>query len=207
MKAYVPVKPGSQHGCFFMRKKSNKEKKHMYRFVMTRTKRLILAGLCVALGIVLPLAFHSIANAGSIFLPMHIPVLLCGLLCGWPYGLACGVLTPLLSSLITGMPPMAYLPSMLCELAVYGLVSGLLMRWIKTRTLVTDVYLSLIGAMLCGRLVFGLLNALLFRAGSYSLALWTSAAFITALPGILIQLIVLPILVLSLKKAKLIAES
>lgn len=178
----------------------------MYRFIMTNTKRLTLAGLCVALGVVLPIAFHSVANAGSIFLPMHIPVLLCGLICGWPYGLACGVLAPLLSSLITGMPPMAYLPSMLCELAVYGFVSGLLMRYVKTGKLLADLYLSLIGAMLAGRVVFGLLNALLFQAGEYSVVLWTTAAFVTALPGIVIQLAVIPVLVLALKKAKLIAE-
>ncbi len=178
----------------------------MYRFSMTSTKRLILAGLCVALGIVLPVAFHSVANAGSIFLPMHIPVLLCGLICGWPYGLACGVLAPLLSSLITGMPPMAYLPSMLCELAVYGFVSGLLMRYVKTGKLLADLYLSLVSAMLLGRLVLGLLNALLFRAGEYSVALWTTSAFVTALPGIVIQLAVIPALVFALKQSKLIAE-
>jgi len=178
----------------------------MYRFSMTNTKRLILAGLCVALGIVLPVAFHSVANAGSIFLPMHIPVLLCGLICGWPYGLACGVLAPLLSSLITGMPPMAFLPSMLCELAVYGFVSGLLMRYVKTGKLLADLYLSLVGAMLLGRLVLGLLNAVLFRAGEYSVALWTTSAFVTALPGIVIQLAVIPVLVFALKKSKLIAE-
>lgn len=178
----------------------------MYRFVMPQTKRLILAALCVALGVVLPLAFHAVANAGSIFLPMHIPVLLCGLICGWPYGLACGILTPLLSSVFTGMPPMAYLPSMLCELAVYGFVSGLLMRQIKTGKLLADLYLSLIAAMLAGRFVFGLLNALIFRAGSYSLAIWVSASFITALPGIVIQLAVIPALVLALKKSRLITE-
>lgn len=173
---------------------------------MTKTKRLILAGLCVALGVVLPIAFHSVANAGSIFLPMHIPVFLCGLVCGWPFGLACGVLAPLLSSIFTGMPPMAYLPSMLCELAVYGLASGLLMRYIKTGKLLADLYLSLAGAMLAGRIVFGLLNALIFRAGSYSLPIWMTAAFVTALPGIVIQLAVLPALVLSLIKSKLITE-
>ena len=178
----------------------------MYRFSMTNTKRLILAGLCVALGIVLPVAFHSVADAGSIFLPMHIPVLLCGLICGWPYGLACGVLAPLLSSLITGMPPMAFLPSMLCELAVYGFVSGLLMRYVKTGKLLADLYISLVGAMLLGRLVLGLLNAVLFRAGEYSVALWTTSAFVTALPGIVIQLAVIPVLVFALKKSKLITE-
>jgi niacin transporter len=173
---------------------------------MTKTKRLIFAGLCVALGVVLPVAFHSVANAGSIFLPMHIPVLLCGLVCGWPFGLACGALVPLLSSLFTGMPPVAMLPSMVCELAVYGFVSGLLMRHIKTGKLLVDLYLSLIGAMLAGRFVFGLLNALIFRAGSYSLPVWLTAAFVTALPGIVIQLAVLPALVLALQKTRLISE-
>ena len=74
------------------------------------TKQLVLAALCVALGVVLPVAFHSIPNAGSVLLPMHIPVLLCGLVCGPVYGLLSGILTPLLSSMITGMPPIAYLP-------------------------------------------------------------------------------------------------
>ena len=178
----------------------------MYRFSMTNTKRMILAGLCIALGIVLPVAFHSVANAGSIFLPMHIPVLLCGLICGWPYGLACGVLAPLLSSLITGMPPMAFLPSMLCELAVYGFVSGLLMRYVKTGKLLADLYISLVGAMLLGRLVLGLLNAVIFRAGEYSIAVWTTSAFVTALRGILLQIASIPVLVFALKKAKLIVE-
>ena len=92
----------------------------------TNARQLVMAALCAALGVVLPVALHSIPNAGSILLPMHIPVLLCGLVCGPVYGLGCGVLTPLLSSLITGMPPAAVLPSMLCELAAYGLAAGLL---------------------------------------------------------------------------------
>ncbi len=76
----------------------------------TNARQLVMAALCAALGVVLPVALHSIPNAGSILLPMHIPVLLCGLVCGPVYGLGCGVLTPLLSSLITGMPPAAVLP-------------------------------------------------------------------------------------------------
>lgn len=96
------------------------------------TKQLVLAALCVALGVVLPVAFHSIPNAGSVLLPMHIPVLLCGLVCGPVYGLLSGILTSLLSSMITGMPPMAYLPSMLCELAAYGLAAGVLRRFVRT---------------------------------------------------------------------------
>lgn len=171
---------------------------------MSNTKRMILAALFVALGVVLPMAFHSIPNAGSIFLPMHIPVLLCGLICGWAYGLGCGVLAPLLSSLMTGMPPAAILPGMLCELAVYGLVSGLLLKVIHTKRTIVDLYLALIGAMIAGRLVSGALSALIFRAGSYSLAAWTTASFVTALPGIAIQLVLIPILVMALQRAGLV---
>lgn len=171
---------------------------------MSKTKKLVFAGLCVAIGVALPIAFHSIPNAGSIFLPMHIPVLLCGLLCGPLYGLACGVLAPLLSNLLTGMPPVSFLPSMLCELAVYGLVTGLLLRWIHTKSTAANIYLSLLGAMLAGRIVSGVLNALIFRAGEYSMQLWLTAAFVTALPGIAVQIVVIPLIVLTLQKAKLV---
>ena len=104
-----------------------------------QVKQMVLTALFIAIGVVLPQAFHAIPNAGSVMLPMHIPVLLAGLVCGPVFGLACGVLTPTLSSLITGMPPMAYLPSMLCELAIYGLVSGLVTKVVKTGTLLENV--------------------------------------------------------------------
>ena len=135
---------------------------------MKQVKYLVMTALCVALGVVLPVTLHAIPNAGSILLPMHIPVLLCGLVCGPVYGLACGILAPLLSSLITSMPPMAMLPSMICELAVYGLVAGILIRVIKTRYNIANLYLSLLGAMLIGRVIYGALNSLIFRAGEYS---------------------------------------
>lgn len=171
---------------------------------MKQVKYLVMTALCVALGVVLPVTLHAIPNAGSILLPMHIPVLLCGLVCGPVYGLACGILAPLLSSLITGMPPMAMLPSMICELAVYGLVAGILIRVIKTRYNIANLYLSLLGAMLIGRVIYGALNSLIFRAGEYSLQLWLTGAFVTALPGIAIQLVLLPVLVLALQKARLV---
>lgn len=174
---------------------------------MTKTKKyiweMVIAALCVALGIVLPVAFHSIPNAGSVLLPMHIPVLLCGLLCGPAYGLACGILTPLLSSLITSMPPAAVLPSMICELAVYGFIAGLLVILIRTGSQIANVYISLVGAMLIGRVIYGIVNALIFRAGEYSMQMWLTASFVTALPGIIIQLVLLPLVVLALRKAKL----
>ena len=170
----------------------------------SQTRNLVFAARCVALGIVLPMAFHGIPNAGSIFLPMHIPVLLCGLVAGWPYGLACGLLAPALSSLITGMPPAAYLPSMLCELAVYGLMAGLLCKLVHTGRRTADLYIQLVGAMLLGRVIYGVMNALVFSAGSYTMPIFLTAAFVTALPGIVIQLVILPPLVLLLQKLKLV---
>jgi niacin transporter len=169
-----------------------------------QTIHLVLTALCIALGVVLPIALHSIPNAGKVLLPMHIPVLLCGLMCGWPYGLACGILTPLLSSLLTGMPPMAFLPSMLFELATYGLVSGILILLIHTGKRIVDIYIQLVVAMLAGRLIYGILNTFIFSAGSYSMAIFISGAFVTALPGIIIQLILLPAIILILEKAKVI---
>ncbi len=171
---------------------------------MSNVKKLIITAVCIALCVVLPMAFHAIPNAGSIFLPMHIPVLLCGLICGWPFGLAAGLAGPFLSALITGMPPMAFLPSMLVELSVYGIVAGILAALIRTGKPILDLYFSLIGAMLAGRLVAGILNALIFRAGSYSIGAWVTGYFATALPGIIIQLILIPAIVFALERAKLI---
>ena len=168
---------------------------------MNQTVKLTISGACVALGVVLPIAFHSIPNAGSIFLPMHIPVLLCGLLCGPLYGLLCGILAPLISSFVTGMPPMAILPGMTAELAVYGLISGLLIQKLPVKKPLASIYLSLIAAMVSGRIVSGLLNGLIFRAGQYSLQVWVTGSLITALPGIVIQLILIPVMVVALQKA------
>lgn len=171
---------------------------------MSKPRKIVFSGLCIALGIMLPVAFHSIPNAGMIFLPMHISILLCGLVCGWQYGICCGILTPLLSSLLTGMPLMIMLLSMIPELAVYGLVTGILITAIKTKSPLAKLYAALVVAMLCGRVTYGILNSLIFRAGEYSINAWLTTAFITSLPGIAIQLLLLPPLVLLLKKAKII---
>lgn len=167
-----------------------------------QTRLLVCAALCVAMGIALPMTFHFIPNAGSVLLPMHIPMLLCGLICGVKYGFIVGALTPALSSLLTGMPPAAILPGMICELAVYGLVSGLCAEHLRLRSRPVEIYASLLTAMIAGRIVSGALNAALFRAGSYSLQMWLAASFTTALPGIVLQLVVIPVLVAVLEKAR-----
>ena len=133
---------------------------------------------------------------------MHIPVLLCGLLCGWPFGAACGLIGPLLSSLLTGMPPaFPTLPAMMLELCAYGVLTGLFYRKLRR-----NLYLSLIGAMLGGRAVSGIANAVLLGiAGKpYGFTVFLTSAFVTALPGIVIQLVAVPLLVAALQKAGLV---
>ena len=170
---------------------------------MNQTRKFILTAMFIAIGVVLPQAFHAIPNAGSIFLPMHIPVLVSGFVLGPVFGGICGLVTPILSHLMFGMPPAPMLGQMICELAVYGLCTGLCFNLLKIENLTVKTYVSLILSMLTGRLVYGVLNALIFKAGSYSFAAWISAAFVTALPGIVIQLVLIPILIIRLKKANL----
>ena len=160
--------------------------------------------MCIALCVVLPQAFHAIPNAGSIYCPMHIPVLLCGLICGWQYGLLCGIAGPLVSALITGMPPAAVLPGMLVECAAYGALTGLMMQLVHTKKVYPDLYISLLVAMLGGRIISGIAKALIFSAGSYSMTAWVTGSFVTSLPGIIVHLVLIPSIVYALMKAKLI---
>lgn len=166
-------------------------------------KNMTLTAVCIALCVVLPIAFHSIPNAGSVFLPMHIPVLICGMICGWPYGFLCGLMGPLMSSALTGMPPLAMLPAMMLECGMYGLVSGLVLKIVHTKRTYMDLYIALVTAMLVGRVVSGIAKALIFTPGM-ALSAWVTASFVTALPGILIQLVFLPSVVCTLMKAKII---
>ena len=170
---------------------------------MNPVKNMTLAAVCVALCVVLPIAFHSIPDAGSVFLPMHIPVLICGMICGWPYGLMCGLMGPLLSSVLTGMPPVAYLPAMMVECGTYGMISGLVLKYLRTKSTYADLYIALVVAMLAGRVVSGIAKALIFAPGM-SLKMWVTASFLTALPGIVIQLVFLPSVVFTLMKARII---
>ena len=172
---------------------------------ITPVKRTVLGALFAALCVVLPIAFHAIPNAGSIFLPMHIPVLLCGLVCGWPYGLVCGLLGPFLSSLLTGMPPAAILPSMMVECAVYGAVSGIVLKIVRTGNTTRDLYIALVIAMIAGRVVSGIAKALILSPG-ITMSAWVAASFVTALPGILVQLVVIPLLVNLLIRIRMIPK-
>lgn len=174
---------------------------------MNHLTRIVTTAVCIALCVVLPLALHAIPNAGTLLSPMHLPVLLCGLVCGWPYGLICGILGPLLSSLLTSMPGWGYLPTMMVELALYGLITGIMIQLVHTGKLTVDLYISLIAAMLAGRIVTGIARALIFAprsGGVYSMEAWATGYFVSSFPGIILQLILLPILYMALQRAKLI---
>ena len=173
---------------------------------MSSLKKMVIGAVCIALCVVLPMAFHMIPNAGSVMLPMHIPVLLCGLICGWPFGLVCGLAGPLLSSLLTSMPPAAILPSMMVECAVYGLVSGLMLLFVRTKNVYADLYISMATAMLAGRIIGGAAKALLFAPGSMTMAVWATGYFVTGLPGIAVQLAIIPSLVFALMKAGIVPK-
>ena len=154
---------------------------------ISNIKRLTLTALCVALCVVLPMAFHMIPNAGSVMLPMHIPVLLCGLVCGWQYGLLCGILGPLVSSVLTGMPPAAILPGMMVECGMYGCVGGLMMERVRTGSLYGDIYISLPVAMLAGRVISGIVKALILTPGlSFKWSPSVSVAFVNGVPSALV---------------------
>ena len=162
-----------------------------------QVKQLTLSAFFLALGLVLPFAFHSFGpQAGTVFLPMHIPVLLCGFVCGPAYGALVGMLTPLLSSALTGMPPLMPTGIAMClELSTYGFLSG----WMTKKL---PLYPSLIITMLAGRAVSGLANLVLLSMAhkAYTMQIFLTAAFVTAIPGIVLQLVMIPLLVSLVKK-------
>lgn len=177
---------------------------------MSSVKRSCICAVCIALCYVLPLAFHAF-GLGATILPMHIPVLLCGLICGWGYGAFCGVAGPVLSCVLSGMPSATGLISMVPELCVYGLVSGLLLRLVHTKNTYADIYIALIAAMILGRVAGGTAEALFYLTGlsgitSFSFSLLFITYFVRSLPGIAVQLVLLPALVFILMKAGLIPE-
>jgi uncharacterized membrane protein len=139
---------------------------------------------------------------------MHIPVLLCGLICGGGSGFVCGVVGPVLSSLLSGMPGVPMLFRMVPELCVYGLAGGLAMKHVRTGYAIADVYISLGIAMVLGRVAGGIATTVFYTAtsGVYSIAMWAGSYFLESIPGIIAHLILVPILVLALRKAQLIPQ-
>ena len=175
------------------------QKNKLHPFV----QNLVLSAMFLALGLVLPFVTGQIPEIGSMLLPMHIPVLLCGLICGWPYGAAVGFILPPLRYMLFGMPPI--FPAgvaMAFELMTYGLLSGLLYsraRW----HCVLSLYRCLIAAMIGGRIVWGVVRVLLTGVASqpFTWQMFLSGAFLTAIPGIILQLVFIPAMMVALDRA------
>ena len=166
-------------------------------------KDLVLAAVFMAIGFVLPFLTGHIPQIGNMLLPMHLPVFLCGLICGWQYGLAVGFILPLIRSLVFGMPPMYPTAiAMAFELATYGVVAG----WLYGRSrwqCVLALYKALIAAMVAGRLVWAAARAIMSGASgsAFTWEMFLSGAITTAIPGIILQLVLIPAIMVALDKA------
>ena len=168
-------------------------------------KKLVLSAMFIAIGLVLPFVTGQVPEIGNMLLPMHIPVMLSGLVCGWQYGAAVGFITPLLRSFIFGKPflfPNAF--AMAFELAAYGRVIGLVFLLLKKKG-IGSLYISLVTSMLVGRAVWGAVMWLILVGGDgFTLAAFVSGAFTTAIPGIILQLVLIPAIMMILKRARLV---
>ena len=168
-------------------------------------KNLTLSAMFLAIGLVLPFLTGQIPEIGSLLLPMHIPVFLCGLICGWQYGAVVGFILPLLRNLLFGMPMILTAADMSFELLTYGLVVGLLYsrsRW----QCVVALYRCLILAMVAGRVVWGLVEIPLLGifADGFTVQAFLAGALLNAIPGILLQLILIPALMVALNRTGLV---
>ncbi len=167
----------------------------------TKLFRMVLATMFLALALVLPFLTGQLPQIGNALCPMHIPVILCGFFCGPWYALAIGFIAPLLRLLLFGMPPLIPIGIPMCfELATYGLVVGILYKILPKKK--PYIYVSLITAMLAGRIVWGISRLILYGLGKseFGWAAFMSGAFLNAIPGIIIQIIIIPILVMALNK-------
>lgn len=170
-------------------------------------QKLTYSALYLAIALILPFLTGQIPQIGSMLCPMHIPALLCGFVCGWGWGLVVGFISPLLRSVLFGMPDMFPTAiSMAFELAVYGAVAGVLYRALPKKT--SSVYLTLVVSMTAGRLVWGIARYLLagLAHSTFTPALFLAGAVTTAIPGIILQLILIPALVIAMDKARLILD-
>jgi thiamine transporter ThiT len=167
--------------------------------------KLALTAMFFALGLVLPFLTGQIPQIGSMLLPMHLPVFLCALICGWQYALPMAAALPLLRSLMFGMPPIyPTAVAMAFELATYAFVAGFIYSRFKKQNIL-KVYISLIAAMIAGRVVWGVVQLILLgiKGSTFTFPAFLSGAFLNAFPGIILQLVLIPAIMLALDKMKL----
>lgn len=168
---------------------------------MNTTKKLTISAVLLALGLVLPFFTGQIQEIGNKLLPMHLPIIICGFICGWKYGLLTGAMTPLLRCILFSMPAPVNAICMAFELATYGAVSGMLYR--KVHGFRLRIYFSLVSAMISGRIIWGCVATLIYgiTQSPFTWKMFLCSAILNAIPGIVVQLILIPIIILALEKA------
>lgn len=176
-------------------KEINRKEKFINILSTTKAKYIIGTILLCGVGVTLPRIFHIAAgsSAGTIFLPMHIAVLIATLTFGVTSSIIVAGSSIILSYLLTNMPALTRLPYMLIELVIYGVLLAVLNKK-------TNSYIALIATIILGRVLYAgvLFAATKFGLATYGITVWESAK--TGIPGIIIQLLFVPII------AKLINE-
>ena len=172
----------------------------------TQTRKLVFAAMCLALALVLPFLTGQIPEIGAALSPMHIPALLCGFISGPIWGCLVGAVAPLLRHVLFGMPPLMAAIPMAFELAVYGLSAGILYRLLPKK--LPFIYVALIGAMIDGRIVWGIVKLVMSvaQASEFTVAAFIAGAITGSIPGIICHIILIPLIVIALKRAKLMPE-
>ena len=167
--------------------------------------RLVLTAMFLAFGIVLPFFTGQIPQIGSMLLPMHLPVLICGLICGWQYGAVIGFVLPLMRMALFGMPPLLTAVAMAFELAAYGGIAGFLYNRSRWQCLIA-LYRSLLIAMVAGRIVWGIARVLMTGVAgeAFTWQMFMAGAFLNSIPGIILQLVLIPSLMLALDRTGLV---
>jgi len=168
-------------------------------------KKMVLSAMFLSIGMILPFFTSQIKEIGDSLLPMHIPVMLCGLICGPLNGFLVGLILPVMRSLLLSMPPL-YPASvwMACELCTYGFVIGFLYRFGGNKK-TWYLYFPLIVSMITGRIVWGITKALLLGIGgkAFTLEAFIIGGFIDAIPGIILQLVLIPLIMSFIKEKKI----
>ena len=170
-------------------------------------RKLVLSGMFLALALVLPFLTGQIPEIGSMLLPMHLPVMIAGFVCGAPYAAAIGFIAPFLRFVLFGMPPVFPTgTSMAIEMCVYGLTAGFMYKALPKKT--PSVYVSLIVSMIAGRIAWGIAQYvfLMTKGSAFTMTAFMAGAFVNAWPGIVLQIVLVPVIVVALNKAKLIKD-
>ena len=168
-----------------------------------QTREMVLSAMFLAIGMLLPFFTGQIPQIGRMLLPMHIPVLLCGFLCGWKYGLGVGFILPLLRSVALGMPPLfPVAAAMAVEMAIYGGVAGIAYQC-APRKGIADIYRALLLAMILGRIGWGIAELVLLtsQGDAFTWQLFFAGAFFNAIPGIIVQLLLIPAIMAAIERS------